>query len=241
MRRKLTAWRTIVGMESFDDDEPCWSHTESYAPEHMAEALENLDATIEDLGPFDGVIGFSQGAATAISHGLRQQEQGLTPSFQWAICFSSVLAVSANISYAEDAIQKLISRKLNFGSTIDLDSLTADERPLVDVITRVVKPTKDHNSMLPDVDLDVYSSGDGTQAPRILVSALIDQKLAIPTVHMTGKRDGPFMRDMSEVARQLCDENNMKVLEHPGGHQPPQDASSARAAVAAMEWAIRRA
>jgi pimeloyl-ACP methyl ester carboxylesterase len=228
-------------MEAVDDDEPCWSHTESYAPEHMADALENLQATIDDLGPFNCVIGFSQGAAIAISHLLRQQEQDVALSFEFAICFSSVLAVSASPSYGEAAIRKLISRELDFASAIDLGDLAADERALADVITRVLKPAKDHNAMLPDFDLDVYTRGDSTQAPKIMVAALIDKRLAIPTVHMTGKRDAKFMKDMSEVARRLCDEGMMKVLEHPGGHQPPQDSVSIRAAVGAMEWAIIQA
>lgn len=228
-------------MQAVDDNEPCWSHTESYAPEHMADALENFQATIDDLGPFDGVIGFSQGAATAISHLLHQQVQGVALSFEFAICFSSVLAVSASPSYGEAVIRKLTSRKLNFASAIDLGYLAADERALADVITRVLKPAKDHNAMLPDFDLDVYTSGNSTQAPRIMVAALLDKRLAIPTVHMTGKRDAKFMKDMSEVTRQLCDEGMLKILEHPGGHQPPQDAVSVRAAVRAMEWAITQA
>lgn len=226
-----------VGMEGVDDDEPCWSHTESYAPEHMVDALENLQATIDDLGPFNCVIGFSQGAAIAISYLLRQQELEAALPFEFAICFSSVLAVSASPSYGDAVIRKLISRELDFTSAIDRSHLDADENALADVITRVLKPAKDHNAMLPDFDLDVYTRGDGTQAPKIMIEALLDRKLAIPTVHMTGKRDASFMRDMSEVTRRLCDEGVMKVLEHPGGHQPPKDSSSIRDAIRAMDWA----
>ncbi|KAF3069306.1 hypothetical protein CFAM422_007028 [Trichoderma lentiforme] len=169
------------------------------------------------------------------------QLQGVAPPFEFAIFFSSVLAVSPDSRYAEGAIQKLISRKLDFAAAVDLGDLTADERVLADVLIRVIKPAQNHNAMLPDFDLDVYSRGDGTQAPRILVPALVDEKVSIPTVHVTGKRDADFMKGMSEISRRLCDERMMKILEHPGGHQPPQDALSVRAAVGAMEWAIRQA
>ncbi|KAI0386914.1 DUF341 domain protein [Hypomontagnella monticulosa] len=232
------------GMDAFDEGS-FYSHTESYMPRHMAEAMENLEGVIEELGPFDGVIGFSQGAALAVSYLYELQRRGLPSPFSFAMCFSSVLAVSPDEGYCETTIERLRTRNLHLasGGVPDVSMLTAEENALANVITRVLIPARAHNAMLPDFDPSIYTSTDTdiSDAPRVMIPEISDRRVQIPTVHVFGKRDASFMQDMASLTRGLCDERLMKKLEHNGGHAPPQDAVAARAAVGAMEWAIAQA
>ncbi|KAI5867873.1 DUF341 domain protein [Durotheca rogersii] len=229
------------GMEAFDQG-TFYSHTESYTPSHMAEAIENLEGVIEELGPFDGVVGFSQGAALAVSYLYELQRRGEPSPFGFAMCFSSVLAVSPHEGCCEEAIQRLRTRGLDLtpGAAADTSALTPEERALADVITKVLVPARAHNAMLPDFDVSVYTRAgpDLSEAPRVMVPAVLDQRVHIPTVHVLGKRDADFMQGMATITRGICDEKLMKRLEHDGGHSPPQGATAARAAVAAMELPV---
>ncbi|KAK1977275.1 DUF341 domain protein [Colletotrichum cereale] len=221
---------------------PFFSHTAGYAPSQMKDAIKNLEITIEELGPFDGVLGFSQGAALALAYIHDEQARGRLAPFCFALCFSPVLAFSPDDRLAKSTIKRVCVRRLVFAETSsaavnELD-LEPQEAALIDVITRVVMPAQRANAMLPDHDLGVYARGDGTDAPRLMIPQLLNEKVSIPTVFCSGKRDLSFMSDMSEITRGLCDERAMKKMEHSGGHQPPQRDAEAIAAVRAMEWAI---
>ncbi|GKT47555.1 hydrolase FUB4 [Colletotrichum spaethianum] len=212
-----------------------------YARSQMRDAMENLEITIDELGPFDGVLGFSQGASLALAYIYDQQVHGRLVPFNFAMCFSPVLAFSPDERFAEVIIKQVCARRLDFStitSAVDDVGLGTQEAAFIDVITRVVMPAKRSKAMLPDHDLGVYTHGDGMDAPRLMIPQLLSEKINIPTVFCQGKRDLGFMRDMSEITRGLCNERIMKKMEHSGGHQPPQNDAEVRAAVRAMEWAI---
>jgi len=116
--------------------------------------------------------------------------------------------------------------------------LTRDERLFCDVMLRTVIAAKKKGAALPEYSMDVYSQGDGSKAPRVMHAQLLKEKLQIPTVHVTGRRDFDFMQNMSDIARGLCEERLTRKLEHSGGHHPPQKDAEVRAVVRAMEWAI---
>jgi hypothetical protein len=71
-----------------------WDETEGT----VVQACEYLLDIIEDEGPFDGVIGFSQGAAAAASLILYHQRQHVTepPLFQLAIFFCATRPLDAD-------------------------------------------------------------------------------------------------------------------------------------------------
>lgn len=219
---------------------PFYSHTARYAPSDMGDAIEHLESTIDELGPFDGVLGFSQGAALALSYIYDQQVRGEPLPFKFALCFSSVLAFSPDPACAQSVIRRLCARRRDFTTTVPVDDarLSLDELVLSNVLMRVVMPAKKHKALIPDHDLSVYTHGDGTTAPRLMLSQLLGDKIRIPTIHVSGKRDVDFLRDMSAIGRELCEGKLMKTLEHSGSHQPPQKEVEVKAAVRAMEWAI---
>lgn len=222
---------------------PFFSHTTGYSPDEMADALEHLDTTIEELGPFDGILGFSQGAALALSYIYQQQVHGEPPPFSFALCFSSVIPFSADAGYCQSVIQRLcaLQRDMSVTPSADETLLTRDELLFCDVMLRTVIAAKKKGAALPEYSMDVYNKGDGSKAPRIMHAQLLKEKIRIPTVHVTGKRDFDFMQNMSDIARGLCEERLTRKLEHSGGHHPPQKDSEVKAVVRAMEWAIDQA
>ncbi len=219
---------------------PLFSHTTGYSPDEMADALEHLDTTIDELGPFDGILGFSQGAALALSYMCQQQIRGAPAPFRFALCFSSVIPFSADAGYCQSVVQRLcaLRRDMTVAPLADDPVLTRDERLFCDVMLRTVIAAKKKGAALPEYSMDVYSQGDGSKAPRVMHAQLLKEKLQIPTVHVTGRRDFDFMQNMSDIARGLCEERLTRKLEHSGGHHPPQKDAEVRAVVRAMEWAI---
>ncbi|KAH7131816.1 DUF341 domain protein [Dendryphion nanum] len=222
---------------------PFFSHTAGYSIDDMVEALEHFENTIDELGPINGVLGFSQGAALAVSYMHRQQQRHAMIPFQFALLFSSVMPCSATPECSEDVIQRLITRGQDVTSP-ELEknaSLTREERLFVQLLHRTIIPAKKQRQMLPDYDMAVYTDGDGVEAPRIMHPLLLKERIPIPTVHVTGKRDFHFMRAMSETAFGLCEQRMAKKLEHSGGHEPPQKAADVKAVTRALEWAVQQA
>lgn len=209
----------------------------------MTEALEAFANTIDELGPFNGVLGFSQGAALAVSYMHRQQQLHETVPFEFALLFSSVMPCSATLTCCDEAVQRLITRGEDVTDPeLEKDmSLTLDERLFVQLLQQTIIPAQKKRQMLPDFDLAVYAGGDGVEAPRIMHPKLLKERICIPTVHVTGKRDFPFMRAMSEAAYGLCDERMTKKLQHTGGHEPPQKVAEAKTVARALDWAVRQA
>lgn len=234
--------RWIATGVSADVDGPFFSHTAGYSAADMVDAFDHLEDTMDELGPFDGVLGFSQGAALTIAYMHRQQELQKAVPFGFAVCLSSVLPCSANPMYLQGVIEKLSKHRLPLtdGPAALDSSLSSEELILLNLLMHTIIPAKKMRAMLPDIDLNHYTDGDGVNAPRIMHAQLLKERIRIPTVHVTGKRDFDFMRNMSEAALGLCNEKMVRKLQHSGGHHPPQKDAEVQALVRAMEWAVRQ-
>jgi hypothetical protein len=68
--------RHIPELEQISDpNKPHWAYFDPTCPFSCIKALDQLGAYLAIEGPFDGVIGFSQGALLAIAYMLRYQQQ----------------------------------------------------------------------------------------------------------------------------------------------------------------------
>ncbi|KAK4663867.1 uncharacterized protein QC763_502100 [Podospora pseudopauciseta] len=218
------------GMAAFDG--PFFSHTAGYSPEQMIEAHEHLDRTIDDLGPFDGILGFSQGGALALSYLHRKQTQNELRPFKFALIMSSVIPCSADVGVCEEVIQSLCDQT-------DPSAVDQDQRVFVELLDRTVGEARKNNALLPDIDPSIYEAGgEPSLAPRIMHPSFVKQKIWIPTVHVAGKKDYSFMRAMSDVAYAVCEPKLAKKMVHSGGHQPPQKPSEVKEVIRALDWAI---
>jgi len=86
---------------------PFFSHTETYSPKHMAQAVSYLEGLLTDEKPFDGIFGFSQGAAIALSYCYQQQTASDTIAVKFSVLFSSVMPCSTDPTLGDAIISQL--------------------------------------------------------------------------------------------------------------------------------------
>ncbi|KAF6816719.1 hypothetical protein CMUS01_12230 [Colletotrichum musicola] len=213
---------------------PFYSHTTGYSPSEIEAAHHHIAATVDELGPFDGILGFSQGASVALSYIYHQQINGEEPDFKFAVLFSSVVPFSADQSYCEAEIDELCTYRRT-GTTFR--DLAPKQQVFNDCLVRTFQSALKIGAVLPEFNQDFFRDA-GTDVPRVLHPMLLSERIRIPTVHVSGRRDFPFMHDMHEVGYQMCDARLSKKLHHSGGHHPPKKDSEIKAVVRAMEWAI---
>lgn len=80
---------------------PFFSYFEEMRTEGVRDACELVDIIVQEEGPFEGFIGFSQGASVGVSYMLDRainQPDEKCP-FRWALLFSSIIAVSPDPDY----------------------------------------------------------------------------------------------------------------------------------------------
>lgn len=84
----------------------CWF--EGLSSLQCQEAHDIITETIEEEGPFDGVIGFSQGASLAISFILHRElhSPGLPCPFRFAVFFCANLVISPDPTFNADKTAK---------------------------------------------------------------------------------------------------------------------------------------
>ncbi|EXJ91410.1 hypothetical protein A1O1_04522 [Capronia coronata CBS 617.96] len=117
-------------------DGPTLCFNKAFGPDEIQSSLDHLDDFIETEGPFDGILGFSQGGSLALSYLLRDAEtksldfsQGHSscsspspaasstvsshstspprPSFKFAIFLSTIVAFSPRQEFALDLLTTL--------------------------------------------------------------------------------------------------------------------------------------
>ncbi|KAL8856764.1 MAG: hypothetical protein Q9178_006601 [Gyalolechia marmorata] len=145
---------------------PFYSHTTGYSPDEMACALDHLDITISELVPFDGILGFSQGAALALSYIYQQQVGGKAVPFKFFLCFSSIIPFSADVGYCQNIVQRLCVLEWYMTLTPSADErlLTRDERLFCEIMLRTVIAAKEKGAALPEYSMDLYNQDDGSKA-----------------------------------------------------------------------------
>ncbi|KAK1710886.1 hypothetical protein CaCOL14_008404 [Colletotrichum acutatum] len=213
---------------------PFYSHATGYSPTEIQAAHHQIAATVDELGPFDGILGFSQGASLALSYIYHQQVNGEEPDFKFAILFSSVVPFSADSTYCESEIDQLCSYRR---SGMHAKDLAPRQQVFNDCLVRTFQSALKIGAVLPDFNQDFFRDA-GVMVPRVLHPMLLSERIHIPTVHVSGRRDFPFMHDMHEIGYQMCDTRLSKKLHHSGGHHPPKKESEIKAVVRAMEWAV---
>ncbi len=84
----------------------CWF--EALSSEQVNEAHKVIYETIEEEGPFDGVIAFSQGASVILSMLLHREihHPHDTPPFKFALFFCSIAVISPDSTFNEKYIEK---------------------------------------------------------------------------------------------------------------------------------------
>ncbi|KAF5020448.1 hypothetical protein F66182_7527 [Fusarium sp. NRRL 66182] len=162
------------GIEAFIGPDESLAYYDQHSAESVLAAVDDLSEYIAEEGPFDGVLGFSQGASLAAMIMVRARHAN-PPPFQFAVFFC------AGLPYCEKALR---AGKLKL--------LKADETsgPVIHVPTANIFGTKDPD--LSDskalVELCqpwgrvVLDHGAGHEIPRVPVEVVDDMARAVEKV-----------------------------------------------------------
>ncbi|KAJ6788508.1 hypothetical protein PWT90_01622 [Aphanocladium album] len=222
-------------------DGPFFSHTQSYSPVHMAEAVECLEDILETEGPFDGVFGFSQGAALTLSYLYQQQASESPVPVKFACLFSTAMPCSPDAEMGDSIISSLQALKYDITDRERQQELAEDEQEFVEVLQKTIVGAAIDNSLLPWIDMDVYRYGERDAIPRVMYPSLLAEKIQIPTVHVWGQNDFEYMIRMAEVARSICEESRAKTVLHAGLHDIPKKQPEIKAVLRTIDWAMAQA
>lgn len=237
--------RATAGMPEWSSG-PFYTYTSGYSPDEMREALDDLDEFVESNGPFDGVFGFSQGASLAVSYILEQQARqpyGPAP-FGFGVFFSSVAAFSADYDHCGKIVHNLlIERPSDFQAVLTGVDAAIDIKSGEMAFAKALAACHTSVEVLkikPGISLDFLKSADCNKMPRPMHPLLVADRVSIPTVHVTGKKDFPLMIEQSYLVQGLCNDSMLRVHRHSGGHKVPSLRSEVKAIATSIEWAAEQ-
>lgn len=186
----------------------CWYDTPTTVK--VERAHSEVLGFVQREGPFDGVIGFSQGAAVAASILLGHELDQLPPPFGFALFICSPLPFSHSLASG-------------------IDTRTAFGAPCVTWPVRPGCPDTVPSYLMPDPR---YLRGEEyfnktTDAAECFYQMFLDTtdavRITTRTGHVIGAKDE--WRRHSEHLVKLCAEQVSTVLYHQGGHGIPEESS----------------
>ncbi|KAG4437378.1 hypothetical protein IFR05_007142 [Cadophora sp. M221] len=230
--------------------------TRNAGPSEIQSAHEYIQAVIEGDGPFQGVMGFSDGAAMAASIMLQHEtnKSDQQPPFQFAILFSCSLVSSPDKNFAKEfyeATYKRSSAEMSKAMDVSVQEFpgrSGDVDQVVDGLDQsswdaVVKEmweatAKTQKELRIQIGLEESQVlvKDTESLPKIYHTALLSQRVRIPTACITGSNDPCFKA--VQMMQELFDKRNTKIFVHSGGHNLPKQANDLKNAVAAAQWTI---
>jgi hypothetical protein len=190
-----------------------------YEPEHIEAAHSFLRSIIEEDGPYDGVVGFSQGAALAASFILCDEHHGGLgggkPPFKMAAFFNCVM---------------LFSPSKEVGTHIGEQVRQMEEKHAAFLESREVETTTKTDDQT-NISLlkDIYGFVPDTFPIRI----------SIPTFHVVGAKDQ--FEEHSRALIKLCEADKTEVFTFEGGHEIPRGKLDVQKCVDMLEMVVMMA
>ena len=208
---------------------------------HGEPTLDDLQAVyelvmevVEEEGPFDGVLGFSQGSAMAATIMLYEAEKKSLPQpFKMGVFLSTTMPF--------DFGSGILRLQYNHEKGLKATHLDAALNPIIDdgnvdwltdcrskTVIEEFEARRPPSMSVKEVDVEVdvllrYNPSTHTQ------------RLRLPTVHVVGTNDSYADHGMNLFG--MCDPNYATLITHDGGHQLPRNMNS----VAKVASAIMRA
>jgi len=167
--------------------------------------FELIDEVIEEEGPFDGLIGFSQGAAIGCSY-ILQDAKSPTPRnpFKCAIFFC------ASMPFDLDSRPFTVDKEKGLCYWAD----TKEQIIGWDITDSIPEATSAGYSGKFDETTQFLRRYPKSERPLI----------KIPTTHVVGLSDDYYSQGLG--VRDLCVPQNRQFLEHRGGHDIPKDRNT---------------
>lgn len=237
----------------------CWYNKVEPGP--IRQAHELIHEIIEEEGPFDGVIGFSQGAALALSMLMDQElnKPGERPIFSFAVLFSCLIVLSPdtklNLERLKEAITNTGELEENDMSTRPSKEapkhrfnllLTENQRALAEEYRSILDDARNCANEIGALESDEFNgnsagSEDDTELshiPRLVHPLMVNARVSVPTVHLYDPRDPYYAQH--KFAIRLCDKFLTQDVQHSGGHGLPTDPKQVKTSAAAIIKALEK-
>ncbi|KAI5238912.1 hypothetical protein E4T43_07096 [Aureobasidium subglaciale] len=182
--------------------------------ELVAAAFEYVHEIIEEEGPFDGVIGFSQGAALAASMLLQSAKQHKKPLFELAIF------AGASLPFDIDDESGLDEFYASMRGTKIWDNMFVGDDAIDGPLGYPRHFDPDRKPLLARYHPDKVSK----------------TRISVPTLHIVGKEDAYVGQGRKLI--KLCGQQDTVVIDHGEGHRIPRESVFERKVVAAIEKLI---
>lgn len=230
-----------------------------------AKAHKLVEEAIEVDGPFDGIVGFSQGAGLAISYLLHQRitKPNEPSAFKFGLFFSTSFVLSPDPTYKQDEVMGIFeslskddiksfhelvfnptSQQKDFENAPFTGKLDQAQRDLFKEIGWAacsVFQTRNQLHITDKVDfierLKVHDLPPDA-FPRFFHPVYTAQRLSIPTVHCWGRNDSDPLRRLAFIGRDLCSDGKAIAVEHSGRHELPIRREDVTAVANAVEKAF---
>ncbi|KAH8588578.1 serine hydrolase FSH [Bisporella sp. PMI_857] len=210
---------------------------------------------MEEEGPFDAAIGFSQGSALLLSILMHHEITNAlkTPPFKFVVLFSATISISPDQKFGQEYIEKY-EKYYDY----DRDMTKNSKESVLAPKSRLALKVPGQKSQLVAEYQDLIAQGiraavengeseeeaisgikDINSFPRIFHPFMCEERIRIPTVHISGKKD-PY-KLQAEMARRLCEKSVLRYIEHGGQHQVPRATKDVKKVVEAIEWAMHQA
>ncbi|KAJ5533541.1 hypothetical protein N7494_010093 [Penicillium frequentans] len=219
--------------------EPYFCYSRHFDPESEDTAHALLEETIAQKGPFDGAIGFSQGAAILVAYLIEQEMSNSNNNhpFQFVIICSTTAPLAANTEYHQRLLDSLSPEdEARIRSCRD-DDIAKLPNETCTAITSLV-------ALLDDVEpithqpRSFYLDRPLSDIPSMLHPDICDIRLALPVLHVRGKTELPALRDCGLLVERFFETRKQRVFEHTAGHDIPRSGPEARQMLSAIEWVI---
>lgn len=218
---------------------PYLCYSAEFDPVSMRAAHALVKETLASQGPFDGVFGFSQGAAVLLAYLLEQRAiyPGKRLPVRFGIFCSPVTLIATDPAYYGSVLGPLSledENRLRSARDDQLEQLTGSARVAIKALVGVldaVEPVtrRPRTSFLNRPPLEV---------PCVLDPALFKARLPIPTLHVRGRNDPPALRDCSLSGESFCLPKWRRTFEHSAIHDFPRSMAEMKEMVSAMRSVI---
>lgn len=219
---------------------PYFAYHKLPSPLEMHRAYDLVMDVVNEEGPFDGIIGFSQGAALAatiiVTEAMRNTGQSL---FRVAVFFSATMPYDLSAGKLTVSSTSPMSLKLTYHDASGEEVLDENRDWSTDLRTAwTLEELQSRQHLHPDDYPSVYSLQGLDLLLRYHPSVTL-QRIRMPTVHVVGLND-EFMKHGKALA-DMCESKIRRVVTHEGGHHLPKERVSVGKICEAIVWATERA
>ncbi|OJJ67663.1 hypothetical protein ASPBRDRAFT_78353 [Aspergillus brasiliensis CBS 101740] len=217
----------------------CWTRT--FDPPSIEDAHGLIAEAIEDQGPFDGALGFSQGAATLASFLLEYAESNPEEPlpFRFAIFCSTTIPCSSDPDYCRSLVGNLSQQDQQRIRSGQDDQLAPLPAPIREPMQEFVKVVKAGQSITRE-PVRFFLDRSIEELPCALHPDHFAGRLSIPTLHLRGSNDLPGLSDCASLVEAFCNPQSRKTIVHSAGHDIPRSGLELRQFRAGVEWVIAR-